>query len=70
MTLQDPRGIWVKVDGVCRAEDAVAAVDAGVSAVGMIFAPSPRRVMLDVNTFAGNVRQHDDITCLVLRATA
>jgi sigma-B regulation protein RsbU (phosphoserine phosphatase) len=29
-----------------------------------------RRVMLDVNTFVGYVRQHDDITCLVLRATA
>ena len=29
-----------------------------------------RRVMLDVNTFVGHVRQHDDITCLVLRVTA
>jgi serine phosphatase RsbU (regulator of sigma subunit) len=29
-----------------------------------------RRVMLDVNAFVGYVRQHDDITCLVLRATA
>jgi phosphoserine phosphatase RsbU/P len=29
-----------------------------------------RRVMLDVNTFVGYVRQHDDITCLVLRVTA
>jgi sigma-B regulation protein RsbU (phosphoserine phosphatase) len=29
-----------------------------------------RRVMLDVNAFVGQVRQHDDITCLVLRATA
>ncbi|MGA9142291.1 MAG: PP2C family protein-serine/threonine phosphatase [Candidatus Acidiferrales bacterium] len=29
-----------------------------------------RRVMLDVNTFVGFVRQHDDITCLVLRVTA
>jgi hypothetical protein len=27
-------------------------------------------VMLDVNAFVGQVRQHDDITCLVLRATA
>jgi len=26
--------------------------------------------MLDVNTFVGHVRQHDDITCLVLRVTA
>jgi phosphoserine phosphatase RsbU/P len=29
-----------------------------------------RRVMLDVNTFVGFARQHDDITCLVLRVTA
>ncbi len=44
----DPRGIWVKVDGITRVEDASAAVDAGVSAIGMIFAPSVRRVALDV----------------------
>lgn len=53
MTLLDPRGIWIKVDGVTRASDAVAAVEAGVSAVGMIFAPSPRRVSLEQ---AENVR--------------
>ncbi|HTP43380.1 MAG TPA: PP2C family protein-serine/threonine phosphatase [Candidatus Acidoferrum sp.] len=29
-----------------------------------------RRVMLDVNSFVGFVRQHDDITCLVLRVTS
>lgn len=44
MKLADPRGIWVKVDGITRPQDAEAAVEAGVSAVGMIFAPSPRRV--------------------------
>ena len=48
MTISDPRGIWIKVDGVTRSEDAIAAVGAGVSAVGMIFAPSSRRVTLDV----------------------
>lgn len=47
MTLHDPRGIWIKVDGVTRPSDATAAVEAGVSAVGMIFAPSKRRVNLD-----------------------
>lgn len=46
MTLADPRGIWVKVDGVTRATDAEAAVEAGFSGVGMIFAPSPRRLTL------------------------
>jgi phosphoribosylanthranilate isomerase len=46
VTLHDKRGIWIKVDGVTRPQDAAAAVDAGVSAVGMIFAPSPRRVTI------------------------
>jgi phosphoribosylanthranilate isomerase len=44
--LADPRGIWVKVDGVTRPEDAAAAAEAGVSAIGMILAPSPRRLTL------------------------
>ena len=44
MTLHDPRGIWIKFDGVTRPQDAIAAAEAGVSAIGMIFAPSPRRV--------------------------
>jgi phosphoribosylanthranilate isomerase len=47
VTIHDPRGVWVKVDGVTTADDAKAAVEAGVSAVGMIFAPSPRRVSID-----------------------
>lgn len=29
-----------------------------------------KRIMADVNTFVGPARQHDDITCLVLRVTA
>lgn len=53
MKLEDPRGIWIKVDGVTRPEDAVAAAQAGVSAVGMIFAPSQRRMTVDQ---ASNVR--------------
>jgi phosphoribosylanthranilate isomerase len=44
VNLTDPRGIWVKVDGVMSPQDAVAAADAGFSAIGMIFAPSRRRV--------------------------
>ena len=48
MALTDPRGIWIKFDGVTTPDDAAAAVEAGASAVGMIFAPSPRRVFLDV----------------------
>ncbi len=45
--LHDPRGIWIKFDGVTRVEDAEAAAAAGVSAIGMIFAPSKRRVSLE-----------------------
>jgi len=44
--MNDPRGVWTKVDGVTRPEDAVAAVDAGFSAVGLIFAESTRRLTL------------------------
>ena len=47
MNLHDPRGLWVKVDGVTRPQDAEGAVAAGVSAVGMIFAPSARRVTVE-----------------------
>jgi phosphoribosylanthranilate isomerase len=47
MTLSDPRGMWVKVDGVTRPEDVQSAIEAGVSAVGMIFAPSARRVTVE-----------------------
>jgi phosphoribosylanthranilate isomerase len=36
--------MWVKVDGVTRVSDVHAAVEAGVSAIGMIFAPSKRLV--------------------------
>lgn len=42
--IHDDRGIWIKFDGVTRPQDAIAAAEAGVSAIGMIFAPSPRRV--------------------------
>ncbi len=46
MSLSDPRGIWIKVDGVTRPQDAAAAAQAGFSAVGMVFAPSLRRVTI------------------------
>jgi len=44
VSLHDARGIWIKFDGVTRPQDAVAAAELGVSAIGMIFAPSPRRL--------------------------
>lgn len=44
--MSDPRGIWIKVDGVTRPQDAAAAAQAGFSAVGMVFAPSLRRVTI------------------------
>ncbi len=43
----DPRGTWVKLCGITRPQDAEAAVAAGASAIGMIFAPSVRRVTLE-----------------------
>lgn len=46
MRIADPRGTWVKVDGLTRVGDVHDAVDAGVSAVGFIFALSPRQVSL------------------------
>ena len=50
MTLRDERGIWIKVDGVTRPQDATAAAEAGFSAVGMVFAPSRRRVTIQEAT--------------------
>jgi phosphoribosylanthranilate isomerase len=50
VTLRDERGLWIKFDGITRPQDAGAAADAGVSALGMIFAPSRRRVTIQEAT--------------------
>ncbi len=38
---------WIKVCGITSSEDAKAAIAAGVSAIGLVMAPSPRRVTIE-----------------------
>ncbi|MEO8359375.1 MAG: phosphoribosylanthranilate isomerase [Vicinamibacteria bacterium] len=39
--------IWIKICGITSAADANAAIDAGVSAIGLVFATSPRQVSIE-----------------------
>ena len=38
---------WIKVCGITSKDDAEAAIEAGVSAIGLVFASSPRKVTLE-----------------------
>ncbi|MEO5761438.1 MAG: phosphoribosylanthranilate isomerase [Vicinamibacteria bacterium] len=39
--------IWIKICGITSVADANAAIDAGVSAIGLVFATSPRQVSIE-----------------------
>lgn len=39
---------WIKVCGITSIEDAEAAIQAGVSAIGLVFASSPRQVSIEL----------------------
>ena len=54
--------IWIKICGITSPADALAALDAGVSAIGLIFAPSPRQVtQTQALEIAACVRDHAEI---------
>jgi phosphoribosylanthranilate isomerase len=55
--------IRVKICGVTNRDDAIAAARSGADAVGMIFAPSPRRISID--EAAGIVRALAPFVCPV-----
>lgn len=66
--------LFVFTDGVIEAVDASGQEFSEARLLPIIYSAPPesaadtlRRVMTQVNTFAGQARQHDDITCLVLR---
>ena len=53
---------WIKVCGITSVEDARDAIEAGVSAIGLVFAASPRQVSLeDARDIAAAVRGRAEV---------
>jgi sigma-B regulation protein RsbU (phosphoserine phosphatase) len=75
--LQSGDLLFVFTDGVVEAVNETGQEYSESRLVPLLAATSPetatetlKRVMTDVNQFVGFARQHDDITCLVLRVSA